>query len=171
MTVTVCFASAIPVVPLYPASCFLVLVFRAFPGTLVPCSGATSMFCDINASSCVSTSSLSSQCMQSRFYRSFNMPTVLSFDPKKSALVIALVLVPLAILCSILALALACSEYWSSRAPGSRFPCFRRDCSSRRRRDRQRSHPGPPSSCTIAIPEVSTSPSEYCSPVTAREEV
>lgn len=120
------------------------------------------VFCASNALSFPFSIPIPVHCNIYHTIRGFNMPTVLSFNFKKSALVIALVLVPLAILCCILAVALACSEYWSSRAPESRSS---RLCGcSKRNRKRQRSHSDPSSSCTTEIPEVSAPPSEYCSP-------
>lgn len=147
-------------------SCLLLQLRLPRPG-LIYCRH---LFIRVPRSLCFSPSS--SQCIANyHTIRGFNMPTVLSFNPKKSALVIALVLVPLAILCCILAVALACSEYWSSRAPESRFSCLHRFSRRRGSKERQRSHSDPNSSSTAEIPEVSASPSEYCSPVTAREEV
>lgn len=101
--------------------------------------------------------------------RGFNMPTALSFETKKSAFVIALVLVPIVILFLTLAVALACSEYWSSRPSGS---CFPRLCgSSRKHKENKESYSEPASSSTTGTPRVSTTPSKYGGPVVKREDV
>lgn len=101
--------------------------------------------------------------------RGFNMPTALSFETRKSAFVIALVLVPIVILFLTLAVALACSEYWSSRPSGS---CFPRLCGlSRKHKENKESYSEPASSSTTGTPRVSTTPFEYGGPVVEREDV
>ena len=95
----------------------------------------------------------------------FNMPAVVSFNLKTSALLIALVLVPIVILCCSLAIALACSEFWSSRPAGYCVPRF---CRSRARK---RSQSDPERANSTEIPGFSATPSEYGDPVLAREQV
>ena len=97
--------------------------------------------------------------------RGFNMPAVVSFNLKTSALLITLVLVPIVILCCSLAIALACSEFWSSRPAGYCVPRF---CRSRARK---RSQSDPERANSTEIPGFSATPSEYGDPVLAREQV
>lgn len=97
--------------------------------------------------------------------RRFNMPAIVSFNVKTSALLIALVLVPIVILCCSLAIALACSEFWSSRPAGYCVPRF---CRSRARK---RSQSDPERANSTEIPGFSATPSEYGDPVLARDQV
>ncbi|EYE98958.1 uncharacterized protein EURHEDRAFT_120988 [Aspergillus ruber CBS 135680] len=103
--------------------------------------------------------------------RRLNMPRVVSFSVKTSALVIALVLVPIVVLCCCLAVAIACSEYWSSRSsrcsccPRIRFRWFKGF------KGRKRKHSDPTSSSSTETPGLSATPSVYGDPVLTREQV
>lgn len=100
-----------------------------------------------------------------------NMPRVVSFSVKTSALLIALVLVPIVVLCCCLAVAIACSEYWSSRSsrcsccPRIRFRWFKA------LKGRKRKHSDPTSSSSTETPGLSATPSVYGDPVLVREQV
>ena len=100
-----------------------------------------------------------------------NMPRVVSFSVKTSALVIALVLVPIVVLCCCLAVAIACSEYWSSRS--SRCSCCPRIRSRwfRALKGRKRKHSDPTSPSSTETPGFSATPSVYGDPVLAKEQV
>lgn len=90
-----------------------------------------------------------------------------TFSFKTSALLIALVLVPIVILFCCVAVALACSEFWSTRSLRSCFPRFRRN----KNQGRKRSQSDPASPSSNETPGISAAPSENGDTVAAREQV
>lgn len=100
------------------------------------------------------------------------MPTQ-SRDFKSSALVLALVLVPIAILICALAVALACSEFWSYR-PATRYTrCLsrRRPQANQSRVRTQTAFPEPRGSDCTGESGFTITPLEYEEPVLPREHV
>ncbi|KAJ5259375.1 hypothetical protein N7478_012356 [Penicillium angulare] len=99
------------------------------------------------------------------------MPNVLSLDIKSSALLIALVLVPIVVLFCAVAVLLACAEYCSCRFHRPLwFPsCCR--CQGYRRKKKTRLRSDIESAAGNRDTETSESPLEYEEPVTSVEQV
>ncbi|KAJ5089228.1 hypothetical protein N7532_007912 [Penicillium argentinense] len=95
------------------------------------------------------------------------MPDTLSLDFKSSALLIALVLVPVVILFCAVAIALACSEYCSGRFRS--FSCFSCVSCQKRFRRKKRLHSDLESGNGQGT-ESSESPLEYEQPVRSRSQ-
>ena len=96
------------------------------------------------------------------------MSTPGTLDFKSSTLIISLVLVPIVILICALALALACSEFWSSRP--SDFSCFR-CCSRRKTEQRRRNNNSDPRSSDSTEASGTFTPFDYGNPILPREHV
>lgn len=98
------------------------------------------------------------------------MPLGSSFDIKSTVLVLALVLVPIVVLFCILAVALACSEFWSSRpgpAGGRRWFFWKRFPGKHKR-----SRSDPPCPCASAKgTDCTENDIAYRSPVEGKEHV
>lgn len=95
------------------------------------------------------------------------MTNTLSLDLRTSALIIALILVPIVILLCAVAVALACSEYWSCQI--SR-PAWLSWCRRRQRR-KKRLASDVESSAGNHGTEASEAPLEYEQPVAGREQL
>lgn len=98
------------------------------------------------------------------------MPSTLSLDFKSSALLIALVLVPIVILFCTVAIALACSEFWSCHPHGPSW--FSRLCRRKKKETKERqTWFDPDDSSTPRATESSDIPLEYERPVIGLEHV
>lgn len=95
------------------------------------------------------------------------MTNTLYLDFQSSALIIALVLVPIVILFCAVAVALACSEYWSCQLTRPSWL----SCGRGRRRGEKRLRSDVESSAGNRGTESSDAPLEYEQPVASREHV
>lgn len=115
-------------------------------------------------------STFTQSCSDKLDHHPHKMTNTLSLDFKSSALLIALVLVPIVTLFGAVAVALACSEYWSChRVRPTWLAWFH--CRRLRYKKKKRINSGLESSRGIRGTDLSDAPLDYAEPVSSHEQV